>query len=170
MREDPATATGDIDAAVAAFAATLDTLPTATPDPPLAGGIPVHSGLQAEGDVIVLPTTAALPAWAQPLPPGGTVPLITEGNGHVLRALTRRAGTVHYADPDPAGDPFTLAIVQVAGGPAGRDAVLLVEQPGGGHTPIAVGPGRYELRRQRERRATPATQSTFNVRDWAAAD
>lgn len=110
----------------------------------LAPGVTVSSAMQAQGDVLVTPAAVGMPYWAQALPVDRTVPLISEGNGHELRAVTRGEGRVLWAPV--ADDPNVIAIVEVSG-----DAVLLVEQPGGGHDPLGVGPGVYQIRRQRQR-------------------
>ena len=128
---------------VAADLAALDVAEPVRPTkafPPLTDA-PVLTGVQAQGDVLVLPVDRAMPHWSQPLPHDRAIPIITTGNGHDLRALVRD-GRVDWAPVND--DDHVIAVVRVSG-----DAVLLVEQPGGGHRPVAVGNGCYEIRRQR---------------------
>jgi hypothetical protein len=134
--------------------------PTRVPEP-LAPGVDVVSGLQAQGDVLILPAPdgAVMPHWQQPLPLDRAVPLIRHGNGHVLRALARGDGRVWWAPMD--GYENLIACLHVVG-----DAVALVEQPGDGHDPLGIGPGMYQIRRQRER-ATPTPQA-FDWNAWTA--
>ena len=130
---------------IAADMAALDVAEPVRPTrrlPPLTD-VPVMGGVQAQGDVLILPIDRAMPHWAQPLPHDRAIPIVTTGNGHALRALTRGTGRVDWAPIHDDG--HVIAVVHIAG-----DAVLLLEQPGGGHTPLAVGAGCYEIRRQRE--------------------
>ena len=103
--------------------------------------IPVLSGPQAQGDLIVLPAGTARPSptgTARPVPAAGVPVLRGEamGNTHLLLA----DGNVTWAPCDTTQD---LGVVDVADG-----ATAWLAHPEHGYTGIA--PGRYLIRRQRE--------------------
>lgn len=102
--------------------------------------VPVHTGLQFQGDVAVVPVehfprgTVA----TQPVSAGGVAVVRGEngGNTHLLLA----AGQVTWADQS-AG--LRLGVLHVTHG-----ATAYLAHPEHGY--LGVGPGTYEVRRQRE--------------------
>jgi hypothetical protein len=100
--------------------------------------IPVLTGPQVQGDVIILPTRAGKTTGA-PIPAGG-VPVVRGENGGNTHLLVG-AGTWHPTAPTRAGtDLGTLTV------PDGSEAFMLHPE----HGANAMGPGTYLLRRQRE--------------------
>jgi hypothetical protein len=99
--------------------------------------IPVHSGLQAQGDVIVVPHTGAAAVDLVPQHGIAVVRGETGGNTHLLLA----DGPVFYTDN--LDTELTLGVVTV---PAGSVAYLAHPE----HAYSGIAPGTYELRRQRE--------------------
>jgi hypothetical protein len=101
--------------------------------------IPVLTGPQRQGDVIILPRRDRKPA-ATPVPATGT-PVVRGENGGNTHAIV---GTAALCDLRTATvDDLTLAILTV---PAGSEAYLMHPE----HGANGIGPGTYELRRQRE--------------------
>lgn len=101
--------------------------------------VPVVAGLQAQGDVIVVPQVGAAPATTH-VPPAG-FPVVrgeSGGNTHLLLG----DGTVYF-DPDERAREITLGILTVPDG-----AVAYLAHPEHGYAGVA--PGTYQLRRQRE--------------------
>ncbi|HET7397650.1 MAG TPA: hypothetical protein VFJ94_03920 [Intrasporangium sp.] len=103
--------------------------------------IPVLTGMQRQGDVLVIPSPAGKNATT-PVPATGT-PVVRGENG----------GNTHAIYPDGPGvacDTFAAdgASLRVATltVPAGSTAYLGHPE----HGFMGIGPGRYELRRQRE--------------------
>jgi hypothetical protein len=107
--------------------------------------VPVHTGLQFQGDVAVIPASSEITAsgsgYPKPVPVLG-VPVVRGENG----------GNTHLllADPTVTWDPTT-------GGPTALDlGVLTVPQAATAwlahpeHGYLGVGPGQYVVRRQRE--------------------
>jgi hypothetical protein len=124
--------------------------PSGEPSPTL---VPILTGQQAQGDVLVVPLPAGsvqMPFYVQPKRHHVVVPLIAEGNGHQLRVDLSRGGQVFYAPLRQS--PIDLGVLQVSGG-----AVVYVEQLGGvdPHGRLGIGAGEngmprlYRLRRQR---------------------
>lgn len=146
--------------------------PPLTPDPatdpqvarwPLPDPAPVHAGLQAQGDLLVIPwpprTAAAHRAHAlgsaRPVRPAGIV-LARGGGGHAHVLLA--AGPDVRVAPDPYGTDRSLAVVLV---PAGSTAVLAHDE----HADLHLGPGVYAIRRQREANPYAATDTDQEVID-----
>lgn len=105
-------------------------------------GIPVLTGLQAQGDVIVLP--ALRPAATIPVPQQGIAVVRGENGGHTHLLLA--AGTVTWDPSSTAGiDPsdLDLGTLTVAEG-----ATAYLAHPE--HAYSGIGAGTYVLRRQRE--------------------
>lgn len=100
--------------------------------------IPVHIGLQRQGDVIVVP--AAVTATT-PVPACGTPVVVGEsgGNTHAI-----------YADGDVYCDVFPADVrsLKVATLVVPDGSVAYLGHPE--HAFNGIGPGRYEIRRQRE--------------------
>jgi len=106
--------------------------------------IPVLDGLQAQGDIIVVPDRMCggqLAPATTPVPKGGYPVVRGEagGNTHLLLA----EGKVFF-DPARVGDgDLELGVLTVAPGSLGHLA-----HPE--HSYASIAPGTYELRRQRE--------------------
>ena len=102
--------------------------------------VPVHTGMQRQGDVLVIPTSGA--AATRPVPAAG-VPVVrgeAGGNTHLLLA----SGPGVTCDPRQADvDDLTLAVLTV---PEGATAYLAHPE----HGYSGIGPGTYRLSRQRE--------------------
>ena len=107
--------------------------------------VPVHTALQFQGDVAVVPTSAAVPATGSgypiPLPANG-IPVVRGENGGNTHLLLGDA-TVTW-DPSQGGPTvLDLGVLHV---PAGATAWLAHPE----HGYLGIGPGQYVLRRQRE--------------------
>lgn len=103
-------------------------------------GVPVNDGLQAQGDLFIVPIAAPAPGrggGGQMVPAAGIAVIEAIGGGHEHRLFAGTPGTAFWA---PAGgqDIGTLQCT----------APAYVLHPEHGATGIA--PGTYELRRQRE--------------------
>lgn len=105
--------------------------------------VPVLSGTQRQGDVIVIPTpgkTLKVSAKAFQVPAGG-VPVVrgeNGGNTHLLLA----SGEVLYLEVT-ASDTFDVGVFTVA---EGAEAYLSHPE----HGFMGIAPGTYTVRRQRE--------------------
>lgn len=101
--------------------------------------IPIHTGPQRQGDVIILPRPDR-PAATTPVPAAGT-PVVRGENGGNTHAMV---GTDARCDLRTAtADDLTLAILTV---PAGATCYLAHPE----HGYMGIGAGTYEIRRQRE--------------------
>ena len=101
--------------------------------------IPILTGIQRQGDVMILPRRDRKPATT-PVPAAGT-PVVRGENGGNTHAIV---GTAALCDLRTATvDDLTLAILTV---PAGAEAYLMHPE----HGANGIGPGTYEIRRQRE--------------------
>lgn len=101
--------------------------------------VPVHTGMQRQGDVLVLPRDGK-PATT-PVPASG-VPVVrgeNGGNTHLLLA----DGPVTCDVREASATSLALAVVSV---PDGSAAWLAHPE----HGYMGIGPGRYVMRRQRE--------------------
>jgi len=112
--------------------------------------VPVLTGPQAQGDLIIVPLAAAYPAGerAPAWPRGAIVPMDgvqvvhgeATGNTHWLHAGFNSPGvTWHRADAD-----LVVGVVTV---PAGQTAMLVHTDEHGAN---GIGEGRYEIRQKRE--------------------
>lgn len=104
--------------------------------------IPITSGLQAQGDVMVVPASMTLPVATAPVPPAGVAVVRGEagGNTHLLLA----DGPVFF---DPATSRSSAELVLgVLTVPVGSTGYLAHPE----HAYSGIAPGVYELRRQRE--------------------
>lgn len=103
--------------------------------------VPVLTGLQCQGDVAVIPHRPGKSVYtAAPVPTAG-VPVVrgeSGGNTHLLLA----EGPVSWT-ATPGVTDLTIGIIDV---PAGSVAYLAHPE----HGYLAMGPGAYMLRRQRE--------------------
>lgn len=116
----------------------------------------VRSGLVRQGDVLLVPLEGDVPAGVVIEPKAGRLVLAegeATGHAHVVRA--RNARLVRHGRPTgrrgwmgrPEHEYRLLLVVE------GEPVVLEHEE----HDPIPVGPGMYEVRRQRE--YTPAVSA-----------
>lgn len=105
--------------------------------------VPVLTGAQRQGDVIVLPRPQHQPARG-PIPAAGVQVVRAEAstNTHTLHSWDG----ICYFEPDPTGGDtgLTLGTLTV---PDGCSAYLVHTEEHGAN---GIGPGTYELRRQRE--------------------
>jgi hypothetical protein len=105
--------------------------------------VPVLTGAQRQGDVLVLPRPQRAPARG-PIPAGGVQVVRAEAstNTHALHSWD---GICYYeADPTGGDTGLTLGTLTV---PDGASAYLVHTEEHGAN---GIGPGTYELRRQRE--------------------
>lgn len=105
--------------------------------------VPVHAGLQCQGDVAVVPAamTRGLTPATKPVPKVG-VPVVrgeAGGNTHLLLG----EGDVRFDQDRPFDGDLRLGTLTVAEG-----ATAYLAHPEHAYTGIA--PGTYEIRRQRE--------------------
>ena len=104
--------------------------------------VPVNSGLQRQGDVIVIPTSEVAVVGNKVVPvPGAGIPVVrgeNGGNTHLLLAM----GEVNYL---PIEDTSTLNVGVFV---VTEGAVAYLAHPEHGYMGIA--PGTYTVRRQRE--------------------
>lgn len=113
--------------------------------------IPVHAGIQAQGDLLVVPlaalarqvTVRAGAVW-QPVGAGGVEVLrgTAMGNSHTLVAA---AGAAAWTTQVDDAESLALGVAEVIGG---ETAYLAHAE----HGYIGLGAGRYVIRRQREQR------------------
>jgi hypothetical protein len=101
--------------------------------------IPVLTGLQAQGDVMVVPRPALTPATTA-VPRGGVPVVRGEFGGHTHTLLGEGAVTF---DAVPREEGLDIGVLTVA-----EDAVAYLAHPE--HAYSGIGPGTYVLRRQRE--------------------
>lgn len=103
--------------------------------------VPVTNGLQAQGDVIVVPAAMTLAVATTPVPMTG-VPVVrgeAGGNTHLLLP----DGPIMFDQRSVSATSLVLGVLTV---PVGSIAYLAHPE----HAYSGVGPGTYELRRQRE--------------------
>jgi len=110
--------------------------------------VPVLTGPQAQGDLMIVPLSLAYEGTPRGWPQGSIVPLEgvqvvhgeATGNTHWLHAGFNSPGVLwHRAD-----DGQVVGVVTV---PAGQTAMLVHTDEHGAN---GIGPGRYEIRRKRE--------------------
>jgi len=102
--------------------------------------VPVLSGLQLQGDVAVVPT-GANPKSGTEVPAEG-IPVVrgeNGGNTHLLLA----EGDVRYNVLTPDPGVLSIGVLSVP-----EDATAFLAHPEHGY--LGIGPGVYEIRRQRE--------------------
>jgi len=102
--------------------------------------IPVLTGLQAQGDVMVVPRPALGPATAA-IPRAGLPVVRGEFGGHTHTLLAEGAAAFDAASED--GEGLDLGTLTVSEG-----SVAYLAHPE--HAYSGIGPGTYVLRRQRE--------------------
>lgn len=107
--------------------------------------VPVLTGLQRQGDLVIVPTSSLrFQAHSQAVPPEGVAVVRGENGGHTHH-LAAYSGTCRWA-PNPsvsAADP-DLGELHV---PAGATAYLSHDDEHGAN---GIGPGNYTIRRQVE--------------------
>ena len=103
--------------------------------------VPVHTGMQRQGDVIIVPTIGNAKPATTPVPKTGTPVVRGEagGNTHAIVA----DGPVFCDTRQASTTDLTLATLTV---PDGSVAYLAHPE----HAYTGIGPGTYTLRRQRE--------------------
>jgi hypothetical protein len=101
--------------------------------------IPILTGMQRQGDIIVIPDPAA--KATTPVPPAGTAVVRGENGGHTHAVVAD--GPVACDIRTPNVWDLTLATLTV---PAGSVAWLAHPE----HGYMGIGPGSYTIRRQRE--------------------
>lgn len=101
--------------------------------------IPVHSGIQRQGDVLVRPADVIA---STPVPATGTAVVRGEngGNTHTIFAA---GGGVFCDTTTPSPNNLRVAVLSV---PEGSTAYLTHPE----HGYMGIAPGTYEIRRQRE--------------------
>lgn len=119
--------------------------------------IPILTGLQAQGDVMVVPRPAQAPA-AGPVPPDGIAVVRGEFGGHTHTLLAEGAVTF---DPAPGPEGLDIGVLTV---PAEATAYLAHPE----HAYSGIGPGTYVLRRQRELDTTRPDAEELMARATAA--
>lgn len=102
-------------------------------------GIPVLTGLQRQGDVIIVPDTTV--NATTPVPSSG-VPVVRGENGGNTHAIVAD-GVVFCDTRQASANDLALATLTVADG-----ATAYLAHPEHGYN--GIGPGTYTLRRQRE--------------------
>lgn len=102
--------------------------------------IPILTGLQRQGDVIVIPDPKAKASTR--VPAGGT-PVVRGENGGNTHAIVTADQGVYCDVRQASADNLALAGLTVADG-----AVAYLAHPEHGY--MGIGPGAYTLRRQRE--------------------
>lgn len=101
--------------------------------------IPVHSGVQRQGDVLVRPASVAA---TTPVPATGT-PVVRGENGGNTHAIYAADGPVFCDVQAGSAQDLRVAVLSV---PEGSTAYLGHPE----HGYMGIGPGDYEIRRQRE--------------------
>lgn len=103
--------------------------------------VPVHSGLQAQGDLFVVPVPLAEASPRITVPAEGIAVIEAVGSGHEHRLFASVPGTATF------GPANTLAGGQVIGVLECTEPAFLLHPE---HGATGIAPGSYELRRQRE--------------------
>ena len=105
--------------------------------------VPVLSGVQAQGDVLIVPVDGR-EDLGQPVPAAGLTVVRGEtqgGNAHILHALD---GECFWCPAPDAGTELVQGWLTV---PEGSSATMVHTAE---HSVLGIGPGCYEFRRQRE--------------------
>jgi hypothetical protein len=104
--------------------------------------IPVHDGLQLQGDVAIIPVgmIGDLVPAVTPIPPEGYPVVRGEAGGNTHLLLAEDTG---FFDPRRDGSSLDLGVLTV---PEGATAYLTHPE----HAYVGIAPGTYLLRRQRE--------------------
>jgi len=102
--------------------------------------IPILDGLQAQGDLIIVPVPLAEADRARPVPAEGIAVIGAAGGGHEHRLFTSVPGTATFG-------PANSRLVQAIGVLECTEPAYILHPEHGG---TGIAPGAYELRRQRE--------------------
>lgn len=102
--------------------------------------IPVLDGLQAQGDLFIVPTPKSEMTGPKPVPADGLAVIEAVGGGHEHRLFASEPGTAVFG-ASVSGLPQVIGVLECT-------APAYILHPEHGATGLA--PGRYELRRQRE--------------------
>ena len=137
------------------YASALDLIGVTVPDHLVADAtVPILTGPQAQGDLMVVPSENAPEQGWQPLPEDGVQLIRGEatGNTHWLhRGFDSPDVTWQRHAPSTTGaaaDDDTLVVAQLQV-PAGQSALLIHTDEHGAN---GIGPGRFVIRRKREQR------------------
>ena len=103
--------------------------------------IPIHTGAQRQGDVLIIPVERATPVHAPTVTDCPVVRGESGGNTHAIYAEAGSGVRCLTVTPSPA----SLVVAHLAV-PAGQTAWLGHPE----HGYAGIGPGVYEIRRQRE--------------------
>lgn len=102
--------------------------------------VPVIAGLQAQGDLIIVPLPAGKKSARQdPVPAEGVAVIAAVGAGHEHRLFAGKPGTAFFAGP--VSHPQAIGWLECT-----EPAYILHPE----HGAAGIAPGAYELRRQRE--------------------
>ncbi|WP_214406900.1 hypothetical protein [Pseudonocardia lacus] len=105
--------------------------------------VPILTGAQRQGDVIVLSRPQRAPATT-PIPPSGVQVVKAEASSNTHTLHSWDGACSFDADPTGGDTGLTLGTLTV---PEGASAYLVHTEEHGAN---GIGPGTYELRRQRE--------------------
>ena len=101
--------------------------------------IPIHAGLQAQGDLFIIPVGPNSDSQGVPVPLDGIPVIEAVGGGHEHRLFAGQPGTAFFTPAGPGNqDIGLLECVESA----------YIAHPE--HAYAGIAPGRYALRRQRE--------------------
>ena len=106
--------------------------------------VPVHAGLQAQGDLFIVPLKDTSPLLGRsrdvkPVPPDGIAVIEAVGSGHEHRLFAGVPGTATFGPASASGQDIGVLTCT-------EPAYLLHPEHGG----TGIAPGSYVLRRQRE--------------------
>ena len=137
------------------YATALDLVGTAVPDHLAADAeVPVLTGPQSQGDLLVVPSTTSVTTRLRPVPPDGVQVVRGEatGNTHWLHRGFDSPG-VSWCRPDgDASDEAERLVVAHLRVPDGQSALLIHTDEHGAN---GIGPGEYVIRRKRQLDAVP---------------
>lgn len=113
--------------------------------------VPELDGLQAQGDLLVVPTTRTAGAGATDVPAGPGIELVKGDQGGHTHSLVAPDGgcTVHLRDTSVGGSTDDLVVALVT---CTKPVFLMHPE----HGASGIAPGNYEIRRQREFNAAEA--------------
>jgi hypothetical protein len=108
--------------------------------------VPVLTGLQRQGDLLIVPLTKATstPWKAQPIPPEGVAVVRGENGGHTHHLAAYNGVCLWAGNPSVSATEPNLGELEV---PKGAAAFLSHDDEHGAN---GIGPGRYTIRRQVE--------------------
>lgn len=106
--------------------------------------VPIHAGLQFQGDVAVIPTQHPVHKSPQPVPATGVAVVRGENGGNTHLLIAEGPGVLWAPAPERR-DPTALDLGTLTV-PAGSTAYLAHPE----HAYAGIAPGSYTIRRQRE--------------------